>query len=236
MDTLFLIPARGGSKGIPYKNIKLLGGKPLITYAIDLARKFSTDEHICVSTDDAQIINTVENHGLKVPFVRPAHLATDTATTDDVLLHALDFYENKGITYKKLVLLQPTSPFRQVNHLQEALALYEQASREVEMLVSVFETEANPYYLLAEENKDGFLEKSKKIPQGITRRQDVPKVWQYNGAIYVISVAAFRQKKQLGLFDKVTKYEMDKLHSLDIDVPLDWLYAEFLVEKKIITL
>ena len=93
MTPLIIIPARGGSKGIPHKNIKLLNGKPLICYSIDIARQYTTDENICVTTDDNEIISVVEQYGLKVPFVRPAELATDTASSNDVLVHALNFYE-----------------------------------------------------------------------------------------------------------------------------------------------
>ncbi len=233
MQTLFIIPARGGSKGIPQKNIKHLANKPLIHYAIDNARHFTNDEHICVSSDNEQIIDTVESYGLKVPFIRPDDLATDTATTNEVLLHAIQYYESQGKHYENIVLLQPTSPFRTIQNIREALALYH---KNIDMVVSVFETEANPYYLLVEEDQDGFLQKSKTLPQSITRRQDVPKVWQYNGAIYVINVNSLKKYQQISNFEKVTKYEMDKLHSLDIDTPLDWAYAEFLLEKHFVVL
>ena len=116
MKILYIIPARGGSKGIPHKNIKPLNGKPLIYYTIDVARQLTSDENICVSSDDAEIIQAVEDYGLKVPFKRPDHLSTDTATTNDVLLHALNFYQSKGINYEVIILLQPTSPLRTVQH------------------------------------------------------------------------------------------------------------------------
>ena len=106
MKTLFLIPARGGSKGIPRKNIKELNGKPLIQYSIDVARRLTGDENICVSTDDREIIEVVEKSGLEVPFIRPESLAADTATTNDVICHALNFYKDKGTAYDNIVLLQ----------------------------------------------------------------------------------------------------------------------------------
>lgn len=99
MKTLVIIPARGGSKGIPHKNIRPLGGKPLICHAIDQARSVASDADICVTTDDQEIIRTVEDYGLHVPFVRPASLATDTCGTYAVLLHALEHYEHQGIHY-----------------------------------------------------------------------------------------------------------------------------------------
>ena len=181
MNILVIIPARGGSKGIPGKNIKLLGGKPLIYYAIDVARAIVDDTHICVSTDDDQIIRVVEQYGLSVPFIRPTELATDTAGSYGVLLHALSFYESKGEHFDAVVLLQVTSPFRTVNHVREALNLY---NKDLDMVVSVKETDSNPYYLCFEEDTEGMLHISKGDGH-YTRRQDCPPVYEYNGAIYI---------------------------------------------------
>ena len=154
MNPLIIIPARGGSKGIPRKNIKPLNGKPLIYYTIDVARAITTDENICVSTDDQEIINVVENYALKVPFIRPVELATDTAGTYKVLLHALDFYEKQGNHFDVVVLLQNTSPFRRADQVKEAMSLY---SPELDMVVSVKESAANPYYCVFEEDQNGYL-------------------------------------------------------------------------------
>ena len=125
MNPLIIIPARGGSKGIPYKNIKPLNGRPLICYSIDIARQYTTDDNICVTTDDDKIISVVEQYGLKVPFKRPAKLSTDTATSNDVLVHALKYYEEQGRAIDPVILLQPTSPFRKVEFLKEAVNLYD---------------------------------------------------------------------------------------------------------------
>ena len=174
MKILVVIPARGGSKGIPHKNIKPLAGKPLIYYTIDVARQIVSDDDICVTTDNAEIIDCVENYGLKVPFVRPSELATDTASTYDVLLHALNFYEQQGKHYDAMLLLQNTSPFRTSDQVKEALKLY---SNDIDMVVSVKECSANPYYCVFEENSEGFLNISKG-KGNITRRQDAPKVYE----------------------------------------------------------
>lgn len=231
MKILFVIPARGGSKGIPGKNIKALAGKPLITYSIDYARQFTSDEFICVSSDDEKIIRTVEQYGLGVPFRRPAHLATDTAGSYEVILHALAFYESKGHTFDCVLLLQPTSPFRLVEHLNEALTLY---TASLDMVVSTKETQANPYYLLFEENKEGFLEISKP-GYAITRRQDVPKVYEFNGSFYLLNPLSLKRYQKFSEFEKVKKYVMPTLYSVDIDTPMDWVYAEFLIEKNYLT-
>jgi len=222
---LYLIPARGGSKGIPQKNIKPLNGKPLILYSVEVARALAPDADICVTTDDAGIIAVVESVGLKVPFVRPDSLATDTSGSYEVILHALDYYAACGIQYDVVVLLQPTSPFRTAGHVKEAVELYDDS---LDMVVSVSESAANPYYTLFEENVSGFLEKSKKGT--FTRRQDCPKVYEYNGAIYVMNVKALREKP-LSAFTKIRKYEMERKLSVDLDTPLDWAFAEFLISE-----
>jgi CMP-N,N'-diacetyllegionaminic acid synthase len=225
MQTLFIIPARGGSKGIPGKNLKLFAGKPLLSYSIDLARQLTKDRDICLSTDDDAIIALAEGMGLALPFRRPYELATDKATTDDVIRHALDFYISIGRTYDNIVLLQPTSPFRQVSHVQEALSLF---TPEIDLVLSVNLAEANPYFVLFEETKDGFLIKSKTGT--FTRRQDCPKVWQANGAVYIYNVQSLLKGIEPAN-RRIVKYEMEYEYSADLDTELDWLFAEFLNSK-----
>ena len=227
MKILVVIPARGGSKGIPHKNIKPLAGKPLIHYTIDVARQIVADEDICVSTDDSEIIQCVEDYGLKVPFVRPEELATDTAGTYEVLLHALNFYEQQGKQYDVVLLLQNTSPFRTAKQVKEALALYQS---DVDMVVSVKECSANPYYCVFEENQEGYLKICKGNGQ-ITRRQDAPKVYEYNGAIYVINPQSLKQMT-LNKFSRRIKYVMDEQSSLDLDTMNDWKMAELIAIQK----
>jgi N-acylneuraminate cytidylyltransferase len=226
MKSLIVIPARGGSKGLPGKNIKNLAGKPLICYSIDIAKQIAEDDDICVSTDSHEIKSIVENYGLKVPFLRPAELSTDDATTNDVLRHALDYYENKGRHYDNIILLQPTSPLRIVEDVHNALKLY---SSEIDMVVSVKKTDSNPYYVLFEETNDGFLVKSKT--GNFTRRQDCPEVWELNGAIYIFNPEKLKSGEP---FLKMVKYEMEKLNSVDIDHELDFAWAEFILEKGLV--
>lgn len=228
-NILVIIPARGGSKGIPHKNIKPLNGKPLICHTIDIAREVADDNDICVSTDDPEIIKCVEDYSLNVPFVRPAELATDTAGTYEVLLHALNFYEKQGIHYDVVLLLQNTSPFRNVQHVKEALALYRP---DIDMVVSVNEIRSNPYYNCFEDGKDGFLKKTLDSSNYI-RRQDAPVTYEYNGAIYVINPESLK-KMPLGKFTKRVKYVMDSRHSLDLDTMDDWNFAEYLIQKGLV--
>ncbi|MEG1563693.1 MAG: acylneuraminate cytidylyltransferase family protein [Bacteroides sp.] len=226
MKALFLIPARGGSKGIPHKNIKLLGGKPLIAYAIDAARQVApSDADICVSTDDEEIIRVTESLGLKVPFRRPAELAQDGSGTYEVILQALDYYAAQGIVYDVVVLLQPTSPFRTAAHIREAMERYDPSC---DMVVSVTPAQSNPYYVMFQEDASGYLQ---HVLEGrFTTRQECPVVYEYNGAVYVMNVDALRASP-LSAFKRNRKYVMPAAASTDLDTQEDWRYAEFRIEK-----
>jgi len=226
MNALVVIPSRGGSKGVPGKNIKFLGGKPLIQYTIEAAREIFTDNEICISTDDTKIKQTVENLGLIVPFIRPDELATDNSGTYEVLLHAVSYYEKRGYYPDTLILLQATSPFRTGSHIKEALQIFDNTC---EMVVSVKVTKSNPYWVHREENKEGWLEKSK--PRNFIRRQDCPVVYELNGAIYIMHIDILKQKP-ITEFSKIRKYIMDEWSSHDIDTMFDWEIAEFLAKKK----
>lgn len=226
MTPLFIIPARGGSRGIPHKNIKLLAGKPLIVYSIEGAREAgAADSHILVSTDDPEIARVVTSEtGLTVPFMRPAELATDTAGSREVILHAMDMADEAGLRYDVVVLLQPTSPMRTAADITGALSLYRD---DVDMVVSVTEAPCNPYYDCFETDVDGVLHVSKGDGL-ITRRQDAPPAWVYNGAVYVINPVSIRAMA-LGAFPVRIPYVMPRSRSVDLDTPLDWTIAEALI-------
>lgn len=229
MNFLYIIPARKGSKGLPGKNSRMLMGKPLIQYSIDTALALTSPEHICVTTDSDEVIAIAEKCGLKVPFVRPAELATDTSGSREVLLHAIDFFESEGKHYDAIILLQPTSPFRRKEDIE---AMISQFDANLDMVVSVKECHDNPYYSMFEENPEGYLKLSK---QGdFTRRQDCPKVYAFNGSVYVIKVSALREKT-IGQFSKTKKHVMDQLYSIDIDNTFDWLQAEMILEKNLLS-
>lgn len=230
MKFLYLIPARGGSKGIPKKNIKLLGGYPLIHYAIECARKLSDDTNICVSTDNAEIVQVVNSFGLDVPFVRPSSMASDISGSDEYINHALNYYEKKGIKYDAVVLLQPTSPFREPWHVLKAIELFNYS---IDMVASVKLSKENPYFNQFEENDLGFLQKLKE--GRYKRRQDCPHTYTFNGAVYVINSKSISEK-HIGRFKRIKRYLMDDLSSIDIDTELDFNFCQFLIENKIISL
>ncbi len=225
MKTLIVIPARSGSKGLKNKNILPLNGKPLIFYSIDVAREVFSDEEIFVSTDSEEYATLIKNErGLDIPFLRPEALASDTASTQDVLIHTLAYFENNGKSFDAVLLLQPTSPFRKKEHLKEALSIFLE-NRDCDLVVSVKETDANPYYVLFEE-EDKYLVKSKSSK--VTRRQDLPCVYELNGSIYIFNVSSLKTKKSAE-FDKIIKYQMTKNYSIDIDDKIDFEFANFLL-------
>lgn len=227
MNILAIIPARGGSKGLRKKNIKTLGNKPLIAWSIESALNSKFISKTIVSSDNDEIITVSKQYGAEIPFKRPTNLATDTATTRDVLIHAIEYYKLKNITFDYIVLLQPTSPFRKKDDIDNAIKIA--VENNIDMVVSVKETSSNPYYVLFEENDEGFLEKSKD--SNFTRRQDCPIVYEYNGSIYVIKVKSLLNNDSMN-FDKTIKFEMSKIHSVDIDNQFDFDFAEFLIKRK----
>lgn len=228
MKPLYIIPARGGSKGIPRKNIKPLAGKPLVWYSISCALEVMLQYpgYILVSTDDEEIADVSRDCGIEVEYMRPAILGADTTSSRDVMLDAMAWADGKGIVYDCVVLLQPTSPLRLAEDVAGAMEIY---SPDVDMVVSVCDSAANPYYNLFETDSDGYLHVCKG-PGTYTRRQDAPPVLEYNGAVYVINPDSLR-RCGLGEFARRVPFIMPQSRSIDLDTPADWQRAEMLFEK-----
>lgn len=226
MRILYLIPARSGSKGLPGKNTKILGNKPLISYSIDFAlQNLKNGDELCISTDDENVIDIAIKKGINIPFKRPLELATDTSTTYDVLIHALNHYLILGKRFDALLLLQPTSPFRTENDLKSMLSLYD---NNLDMVVSVKIAKENPYFTLFEEN-NGYIVKSKN--KNFDRRQDCPEIYVFNGSIYLININSLMNFK-INEFTKIRKFVMPEERSIDIDSLADWALAEFYLDKQ----
>jgi len=224
---LFLITARSGSKGVPGKNIKLLNGKPLIYYSIKVALNVKNKADIvCVSTDDSEIKKIAEDAGAEVPFLRPTELSSDSATSSDVIIHAIKWYQTCQLNFGCVVLLQPTSPFRKPEHLNAAITLF---NRDLDMVVSVKKCSSNPFFKLFVESEEGYL--SKLSNDNALRRQDYADCYEFNGSVYVINTDSLLMKKEIKKFTKIKKYLMDEYHSVDIDTLLDFEFAEFLIQK-----
>lgn len=227
MKPLYIIPARAGSKGIPGKNVKPLAGVPLIAYSIKAAIAVAPADDICVSTDDPEVIRIARELGVEVPFVRPAELASDTAGSREVMLHAIDYCNTHGGRYDTIVLLQPTSPLRTPDDIRACLQLMRPG---IDMVVSVTEAASNPYYDCFEVGADGMLHISKGDGT-YTRRQDAPKAWQLNGAVYVIDSGSLHAMP-MGKFPRRLMYAMPRERSIDIDTLLDWQLAEAIIESQ----
>ncbi|MFD1551232.1 acylneuraminate cytidylyltransferase family protein [Putridiphycobacter roseus] len=227
MKILGLIPARGGSKGLPGKNIRPLNGKPLIAWSIESSLASQQIDTTIVSTDDKAIADIAVAHGASLPFMRPNHLASDQSTSKDVIIHALEYFREAGQAFDYLVLLQPTSPFRKAGDIDKAIDLAKETG--ADLVVSVKETASNPYYVLFEEDEKGNLKNSKAST--FSRRQDCPKVYELNGSIYVFKVKSILEKDSLK-FENTIKFLMDSYHSIDIDNLEDFEYAEFLLQKQ----
>ncbi|MDX9752640.1 MAG: acylneuraminate cytidylyltransferase family protein [bacterium] len=231
--TLAIIPARGGSKGLPRKNVRLLGGIPLIAYTIRAALH-SRVERVIVSTDDEEIASVARQAGAEVPFLRPADYSTDQATSLSVLLHALDFMETKlGYHPRHILFLQPTSPFRTAHHVDEALDRY--LSIGTASLISVTEVqEFHPYFMFRIQ-PDGMMKPLIELEQRPLRRQDLPPFYRINGAIYISCREYYHNlPADAAIFDwnHIAAYPMDAPSSVDINDYLDFQKAELLLKQE----
>jgi CMP-N,N'-diacetyllegionaminic acid synthase len=225
---LGLIPARGGSKGIPGKNTALLGGRPLIAWTIAAATASRSIDEVVVTTDDEEIAAAAKQAGARVPFRRPAELATDDAHMTDVIAHALETLEGSGETFGWLALLQPTSPLRESRHVDEAFARL--GGTHGSAVVSVCEAEHSPAWL-GHLPEDGRMSDFIAPAAGRANRQELGRYFRLNGAIYLADVAYWRV--QAGFLGPETfAYVMPAEASVDVDAPLDLEFAEFLLARR----
>ncbi|WP_339670062.1 acylneuraminate cytidylyltransferase family protein [Dasania marina] len=216
---LAIITARGGSKGVSKKNILPIGGRPLIAWTIAAAKKSQYIDRVILSSDSQEIIDVAQQFGCEVPFVRPANLATDSASSVDVVLHALGAINE---AYDYLVLLQPTSIFRSAEDIDQALRLCKSSAATA--CVSVVESDKPPYWMY-------HLEHNQLVPViqqelKYSRRQDCPASYELNGAVYVVNITDFQLQKTFLTNDAVA-YVMPKSRSLDIDTAEDVAMATY---------
>jgi CMP-N,N'-diacetyllegionaminic acid synthase len=222
MSVLIIIPARAGSKGLPGKNTKLLGGKPLIAYTIEYALTTKgPGDIICVTTNDDDVISIAKSYNIEVPFKRPEALASDNASSNDVILHALDYYEAEGQFFDAVLLLQPTSPFRTQDDYNRLKAIFDE---NCDMAVSVKQAKESPYFTLFEEDVKGYLAKSKQ--SDYATRQQCPPVYAYNGSMYLVKTSGLKTSGLHGL-KRIKKMVMPDERSIDIDTMQDWIIAEY---------
>jgi CMP-N,N'-diacetyllegionaminic acid synthase len=224
--TIATICARGGSKGLRGKNIRLLARKPLIAHTVSQALGCADIDGVYVSTDDEAIADAARAAGATVPFLRPAELATDEAGKLPAIEHLVRFLEGQQEIITRVVDLQPTSPLRESSDIAAALRIRPDA----ELVVSVADARDNPYFNLVEQAEDGLVRLSKV--SDAARRQDVPAVYALNGSIYVWQRAALAHAAAHGLWSvRVAPYVMPRWKSVDIDTLEDFEYAQWLHDK-----
>lgn len=223
-----VIPARSGSKGLPGKNIKMLLGKPLIAHTIGQARRSGFIDRVIVSTDSALIAKISKRYGAEVPFIRPKRLASDRASTIDVLLHAVDWIETVDrYEFDLLVLLHASAPLRSVNDIDNCIKLL--GERKVSNVFSVCEARRNPYFNMVEVVNGTTVRLVKK--RNFTARQEAPSVFDVNASIYVWRKDALKKEKAV-IIKGSRVYVMPMERSVDIDDELDFKIAEMLMKKR----
>lgn len=223
---LAVIPARGGSKGVPRKNIREVGGKPLIAWTIESAKKSSYIDRLIVSSEDAEIIDTCQKWGCEAPFVRPIELAQDDTPGVEPVLHAVETLNEK---YDYVVLLQPTSPLRTTKDIDGCIELCH--IQGASSCVTVCESAKSPYWMYRLDEKNSLC----KLFSGDfvnVRRQDLPKVYVLNGAVYVVTVEWLKHVKSL-VGDTTQAYIMPSERSLDVDTEFDLQFLEYLLLHRI---
>lgn len=227
MNILSIIPARGGSKGIPQKNIHLINKKPMIAYTIEasLASKYITDT--VVSSDSDKILDIASQCGAKI-LKRPYSLAQDYSKTNDVITHAISTIENFVHRYKYIILLQPTSPLRKTKHIDNAIE--EIVSKKALSLISVKAVDSTilKSFFISEQN---FLKPISNINYPFMPRQALPKVYMPNGAIYIVNSNKFNNNKKLYYPSATIPFIMDEYSSLDVDSIEDIALCEALMSK-----
>lgn len=222
MRILALIPARGGSKRLPGKNIRVLGSRPLIAWSIEAARGMPGITDVLVSTDDEEIAAVAREYGAMVPWLRPTELASDEAGSAGVCVHALDWYEAQYGKVDGLLLLQPTSPFRGRSTVEQGLALYQ--SSDFRRVVSFSPAASHPMWCVRIE--DGKIAPFVSGGGFGVRSQDLPAAYAVNGALYLISPETLRNTLDFVGNDVVPLLMESPATSIDIDTELDWQYAE----------
>lgn len=226
MTVICSICARGGSTGVPGKNIRPLLGKPLIGWTIEQALACPVIERIFVSTDDATIADVARAFGAEVPFVRPAEMATKTAAKLPVIHHLVDQVEARGLEVSKIIDLDPTSPLRDGSDILRA---FEMLDNETDTVITGYPADKNPYFNMVEDRGAGLVGLVCEPDPPVTSRQEAPAVWSMNGSVYVWH----RHTLDKGLWEGRTRiYEMPHDRSVDIDSPIDFDLVELLMARR----
>lgn len=226
---LGIITARGGSKGIPGKNIKEFAGKPLIVYTIEAAQKSGIFDRVILSTDDEKIAQVAKQYGCEVPFMRPAELATDTTPGAPVIAHAITWLrDNENYQADYVMILQPTAPLRTAQHIQEAVMLFETSGADSVVSIAEIPQHFHPrWQFTIDDNNRMAIFTGEPFAEIVRRRQDLPKTYTRNGAIYLFKTGLLSDSSELNFYgNHVIGYIMKLEESVNIDTMEDWKEAE----------
>jgi len=229
MKILGLIPARGGSKSIPGKNIKLLGGRPLLEYTYDAAKNAKGISRLILSSDDDNIIAIGKELGLEVPFKRPKELAEDDTPTLKVIQHALSYFATQEIYFDAVCLLQVTNPFKTTQFIDEAIAKFKKENCDALISVSKVPEIYNPHWVFIP-NSNNLLKLAMKEDEIISRRQDLPVAYHRDGAIYITKSKVILDKNTL-YGNTLTYIDSPMECNVNIDTFEDWKKAESMLKK-----
>lgn len=227
-----VITARGGSKSVPRKNIQLLAGKPLIAWTIEAALQSQELDRVLVSTDDKEIATISRQFGAEVPFIRPLELSLDASSHVDAVLHAIDWLaeiENYATEY--VTLLQPTSPFRIADDIDGAIQFAKE--KNAKSVIGMMEAPSHPVCLRSMNAEGLLLELTSEQEESALRRQVLPEVYAFNGAIYVMEAESFRKNKTFRPYQETYGYKMPTERSWDIDTEWEFLVASLLMENQV---
>ena len=225
---LWLITARSGSKSIPNKNIKILGGNPLIKYIIESALNTNVSKDVWVSTDSKEYAKIALKFKAEVPFIRPSYLASDNASSFDVVLHAMEHANKTGLEYDYIGLLEPTNPFIKSVHLENALFLLEN-NKYASSIVATRENRTNTIFI---QENGKYLKTLAKRFNNLKKlgRQNFKKEITPSGGLYISKWSDFLSKKSF-YTQKTLSFQVDNISGLEIDEPIDWEFAEFIMNK-----
>ena len=229
MKPICIIAARGGSKGVPKKNIRLLGKKPLIAYTIESAIKSKLFSNVIVSTENKKIANIAKKYGATIPFYRPKKLATDNASMDDVLLDVIKKLKLLEYEFEVIVNRDCTAPFIQNSDIKASINLLDR--KKCDAVVAGYNTHLNPYFNMMEKNANGYLEFSKKSKKIIESRQNAPIVYQLTG-LHTFNVKQFLKYKRIYM-PKILPFEILPETGLMIDTEFEFQIANQIIKKQI---
>jgi len=229
-EVLGVIAARGGSKRIPRKNVREVGGKPLLAYSIEQAASADRVDRAVVSTEDEEIRRIAAEHGADVPFERPAELATDEATTNDVVGHAIEWFRERDDEFDIVCSIPVTTPFREPRDINRAIRTLQET--DAQSVVGVTEFDPPPFWAVTAD-EDGVLRPyfNDEYMWSTTRTQEVPSLFRPNGAVFAATVSAFLEHESF-YTDRTRGWEMPRARSLDIDEPFDLEIARALMQTR----